>query len=868
MQQAHPFPCRTADGVRLALCGERRRAAARDVGELAHTSRASVAQPLPGGRGFDIFTRRSPSVLRHDSRGCSLSDRDAGNLSYETWGPRSPNARPRAAGFRRFAMSGAPAGRGAIAIDYAARHLRAGQPSGACTGPTHVAELRQTNSPETEIAKACRCWRTSRGSAVARKTTTSCRSGLALPAGRGTQLDIISSLLVRADARRHLRRDCRSGCCQITADARRRARSRAQDQMSGSDRAPRTRRGFPRSNVLSAACSRASFPIAASFSSTVRTTCRSQTSRPGRAKLLRGGARLSRRKPGYTAPRRERPAAFEEPHAAARTQRAGRQRQRLSRQRGRSADRSAIVGKDGPQSHYQDIRQDSGQAPLSGDRAGPRSGARRGQQQRPSPATRDICPSRAGGSDRAYAAGGGGLNTNPRLLAAGYRQGVHPVKRPHASRAERRQHPPEADLLQMQIVRRHRRRAATPATWPGRSRAIRKGYANVCRSLPRAANTVALAVVRNGVTGLRKRHCTDWDERAVEARDPHGGSQRAPRRMWPCGCWRSFTSRCSTRSIRSNGATRRISCNCRRLRQPRRTPPRRRPPPPCWRASMRKTAEMKRALASYLTSIPDGPAKSDGIKLGEAVATKVLQARAGDGFDAPDAYRPRTTPGVYVPTAITPFVDVAGHEAVRHGQGLAIPARPAAAAHERRVGNRLQRNQGLRRGRTAPSEPLQQTEARPVLDCPNTADRPAISALRAPSSSPQSYMSVVGQRTFRLTTLMILAGLNDAVGSSTCGAGREVSLPISGGRSRRSATATSMATRRPSGRRTWQCRSARRRCASGVSACSHCIQSAAVAGRCRPGRYARGGPMDIPEIALTNPFLPGVTTSFHATSRP
>src|SRR5712671_1072056 len=67
-----------------------------------------------------------------------------------------------------------------------------------------------------------------------------------------------------------------------------------------------------------------------------------------------------------------------------------------------------------------------------------------------------------------------------------------------------------------------------------------------------------------------------------------------------------------------------------------------------------KTAgEMKGALATYLGSIPDGAAKSDGIKLGEAVAAKVVAARANDGSDAPDAYRPRTSPGVYVPTPIT-----------------------------------------------------------------------------------------------------------------------------------------------------------------------------------------------------------------------
>jgi hypothetical protein len=64
-------------------------------------------------------------------------------------------------------------------------------------------------------------------------------------------------------------------------------------------------------------------------------------------------------------------------------------------------------------------------------------------------------------------------------------------------------------------------------------------------------------------------------------------------------------------------------------------------------------AEIKAALATSLAAIADGEAKTDGIKLGEAVAAKVLQARANDGANAPDAYRPKTKPGVYVPTPIT-----------------------------------------------------------------------------------------------------------------------------------------------------------------------------------------------------------------------
>jgi hypothetical protein len=62
---------------------------------------------------------------------------------------------------------------------------------------------------------------------------------------------------------------------------------------------------------------------------------------------------------------------------------------------------------------------------------------------------------------------------------------------------------------------------------------------------------------------------------------------------------------------------------------------------------------MKAALASYLATIADGEAKLDGIRLGEAVAAGILQARANDGAAAPDAYRPKTKPGVYVPTSIT-----------------------------------------------------------------------------------------------------------------------------------------------------------------------------------------------------------------------
>jgi hypothetical protein len=51
-----------------------------------------------------------------------------------------------------------------------------------------------------------------------------------------------------------------------------------------------------------------------------------------------------------------------------------------------------------------------------------------------------------------------------------------------------------------------------------------------------------------------------------------------------------------------------------------------------------------------LQPLPDGPAKSNGVLVGEQAATAILAACADDGADAPNTYRPSTTPGVYVPT--------------------------------------------------------------------------------------------------------------------------------------------------------------------------------------------------------------------------
>jgi hypothetical protein len=64
-------------------------------------------------------------------------------------------------------------------------------------------------------------------------------------------------------------------------------------------------------------------------------------------------------------------------------------------------------------------------------------------------------------------------------------------------------------------------------------------------------------------------------------------------------------------------------------------------------------ADVQSTLTSYLATLPDGEAKSKGIQLGQEVAAKIIEARANDGALAADAYRPKTRPGLYIPTPIT-----------------------------------------------------------------------------------------------------------------------------------------------------------------------------------------------------------------------
>jgi hypothetical protein len=63
-------------------------------------------------------------------------------------------------------------------------------------------------------------------------------------------------------------------------------------------------------------------------------------------------------------------------------------------------------------------------------------------------------------------------------------------------------------------------------------------------------------------------------------------------------------------------------------------------------------AALDTAYTASLAQIPEGPGKTSGMAIGEEAAAKVLAWRASDGSDAPNTYRPVTTPGTYITTTL------------------------------------------------------------------------------------------------------------------------------------------------------------------------------------------------------------------------
>jgi hypothetical protein len=255
-----------------------------------------------------------------------------------------------------------------------------------------------------------------------------------------------------------------------------------------------------------------------------------------------------------------------------------------------------------------------------------------------------------------------------------------------------------------------------------------------------------------------------------------------------------------------------------------------------------KTAsDMKVGLASYLESIADGAAKSDGVKLGEAVAAKVLEGRVNDGSDAPDAYRPRTTPGVYVPTAITissmwpnmkPFA-ITNPSQFRPGPPISLGSKEWATDY-----NEL-KDYG---GQTSAKRTAQQTEtARFWLVGPPAAYHPFVRQLVT-----AKQLNVVESARFMA---LVAIGINDAI-IAVLDAKYHYNFwrPITA--IRNGDIDGNPATDREA---TWQ--PIANTPMHPEYPCSHCIQSGAVAGVVK----AVFGTEEIPETAMTSPTAPGVT---------
>jgi pimeloyl-ACP methyl ester carboxylesterase/DNA-binding CsgD family transcriptional regulator len=110
--------CTTPDGVKLAYAvsgvGPPLVMSATWLTHLEHQWHSLAWRPW-----LEAFSR-DYKLLRYDSRGCGLSDRDAGDLSFESW-IRDLECVVEAAAFQRFSLLATCQG-GPIAIEYAARH--------------------------------------------------------------------------------------------------------------------------------------------------------------------------------------------------------------------------------------------------------------------------------------------------------------------------------------------------------------------------------------------------------------------------------------------------------------------------------------------------------------------------------------------------------------------------------------------------------------------------------------------------------------------------------------------------------------------------------------------------------------------------
>src|SRR5262249_16915379 len=112
-------------------------------------------------------------------------------------------------------------------------------------------------------------------------------------------------------------------------------------------------------------------------------------------------------------------------------------------------------------------------------------------------------------------------------------------------------------------------------------------------------------------------------------------------------------------------------------------------------------ASLDAALVTSLAAIPDGPAKDDGVAVGEAAAGAMLADRT-NAASAPPPPPPAAGPRAGAVDAGMHgrcLTALAGPDAVRRAPDRPVPTRSAARAHERAVHEGLRRGEDGRRGR-------------------------------------------------------------------------------------------------------------------------------------------------------------------------
>jgi hypothetical protein len=92
-----------------------------------------------------------------------------------------------------------------------------------------------------------------------------------------------------------------------------------------------------------------------------------------------------------------------------------------------------------------------------------------------------------------------------------------------------------------------------------------------------------------------------------------------------------------------------------------------------------QNASFDKALAATLGAIPEGDAKASGLSLGDRVAQELYSTRAAEIGTSPNAYRPRTTAGIYAPTTLPIASEAANFKPwLMQSQAQFRPAAPIA----------------------------------------------------------------------------------------------------------------------------------------------------------------------------------------------